>query len=294
MIRTRNRSFFLFIFMALILSIAPYASAQSTSDFENPDKDKPLEVTADHVLEWHRNDQQYIARGNAKIKQGQLVIKAEIITADYREGQDRGMEIYRLTASGDVEIASQGNTGHGEKLVYDVDKGVAILTGSDLKLVSPDQVVKAKESFEYWVAAGKLKAVGQALVIRARDTIAADTMAAVFKENKGTGKRELESMEAAGNVVIKTETETLTGQRAVYKAGTDLAKIVGDVEISRGPNVLKGERAEVNLATNVSKLFGEVKPDSSAPGGATGRVRGVFYPGDNPEVEISGDDKPDQ
>lgn len=292
------------ISLAMLLFVAGaqlgYA-ADVSADFQNPDRDQPLEVTAEHVLEWHRNSQQYIARGDAKIKQGQLTISADVITADYRDNPDEGMEIYRLTASGDVEINSQGNTGHGERLVYDVDRGVAVLTGDDLRLVSPDQVVKANESFEYWVAAGRLKAVGQALVIRATDTIAADTMAAIFKQNTKTGKRELDSMEAKGNVRIKTDTEVLTGERAEYKAQTNLAKVIGDVEISRGKSVLRGERAEVNLATNISKLFGEVQPASAAgaaatgggaagAGESTGRVRGVFYPGEKPQVSISGDD----
>ena len=84
------------------------------------------------------------------------------------------------------------------------------------------------------------------------------------------GKQTIDTIEAIGNVEIKTPTETLTGNKGVYRSRTNIAKIQGDVRIARGPNVLEGTHGEVNLNTNVSKIFGDKQ--------GTERVRGVFYP----------------
>jgi len=277
--------FYITLILAFILvcGLSPLAIAQQLENITNPEKNDPIEITAEQVLEWHRNEQQYIARGDAKIKQGTMTIQADIITADYREEKGSGLDIYRLTASGNVIIDSQGNVGRGDKLVYDVAKGVATLTGDDVELASQDQVIKAKESFEYWTAQGRLNAIGNVIVIRKKDTIKADRMSAIFEGGGSDGKRRLKNMEAIDNVVITTEEEILSGNKATYEAASDIALIIGNVEIARGPNVLNGERAEVNLKTNISKLYGQTGGEdakSSSPS-KPGRVRGVFYPESN-------------
>lgn len=255
----------------LNLSFFAAAYAQQNQAFAmNPDRNQPLEITADHTLEWHRNTQQYIARGSVIVRQGEVTIIADTLTADYRETGVSAFEIYRLTADGNVKIVSQGNTATGQQAVYDVDRGVAVMTGNNLRLSSPDQSLTAKDSFEYWVTEGRLTAIGSAHVIRGEDTLDADTVSATFAED-ATGTRQLKSLSADRNVKITTPTEILTGNKGTYTAATNIAAIVGNVKISRGPNVLEGERAEVNLTTNVSKMQG-----SPAQGG---RVRGVFYPG---------------
>jgi lipopolysaccharide export system protein LptA len=269
---------------------------------DNPDRAMPLEVTADYTLEWHRNDQQYIAKGNAIAKQGDMMIKADSIVADYKETQNSSFDIYRLTATGNVRIETRGNTGRGGKLVYDVDKGVAVMTGEYISLASPDQSLIAKDKFEYRVNEGKLMAFGDVRVLRAEDRITADRMTAYLSENPETGKRELRRMTASDNVVITTQEEVLTGDKGEYNAGTNVAFILGNVKITRGPNVLEGEKAEVNLATNISKMYsagalaeavaeasGEVSGGSNAISRtSTGRVRGVFYPKSTqkPETDI--------
>ena len=149
------------------------------------------------------------------------------------------------------------------------------MTGSDLKLISPDQTVTAKDKFEYWVVEGKLIAFGDATIIRKNQqgeitTLVANTITAYLKEDK-EGKRVLDRMEASGNVIITTPTEVLTGDNGLYNAETNMAEITGNVKIIRGPNTLEGVKADVNLNTNVSRMFGS--------GTSRGRVRGIFYPG---------------
>ncbi len=248
----------------------------------NPDRDQPLEITAEQTLEWHRDNQQYIARGSVIAKQGDVTIIADILTADYRETSASAFEIYRLSADGNVKISSKGNVAYGQKAVYDVDRGVAVMTGDNLRLAAPDQSVTARDSFEYWVTEGRLTARGGAHVTRmGGDTLDADIVAAIFTED-ATGTRQLKNLTADGHVRITTPNEIVTGKKGRYEAVTNIAVLSGDVKITRGPNVLEGERAEVNLTTNVSKMLGG--PVQGTNG--TGRVRGVFYPGSDKKPVI--------
>lgn len=255
---------FVVIFLMIAFAVAPTTGRAQTEE-------KPLEITADQTLEWRRVEKKYIARGNAMARQGEVTITAQTLTAEYRETEDSGTDIYQITAEGDVRITSGGNSAQGDRAVYTVETGLAVMTGGDLRLISADQTVSARDSIEYLAPEGRLTAKGDALVTRAGDTLRADTVSAWFSQD-AQKQRRLDRMEAAGGVVITTPNEKIAGARAIYTAATDLAEMTGGVKIERGPNILEGDRADVNLATNVSRLHG-----GTATGG--GRVRGVFYPG---------------
>jgi lipopolysaccharide export system protein LptA len=255
-----------------ILLLAASLPAHAQGVTPGTDKTQPLEITADQTLEWHRNDKQFIARGNAAAKQGAVSIAAQTLTADYRESAKSSMDIYRLRAAGGVTIDSQGNRATGDKAEYDVDSGHAVMTGGDLRLTSPDQTVTAQERFEYDVTQGRLSAHGDAVVVRGQDRLAADTVSAQFLDDPATGKRTLRELTADGHVVITTPTETVHGAHGVYHADTNIATLSGGVRIERGPNVLEGSEAEVDLNSNVSRMIGGTEQSG-------GRVRGVFYPG---------------
>ena len=257
--------------LTLSVGIALPAFAQSLPSGNNKD---PIEITANETLEWHRNDNKFIARSNAKAKQGNVSIESETLTADYREGAGSDLEIYKMKAVNNVVITSRENRAYGEEANYDVDHGLAIMTGDNLKMTAPDQTVTARDKFEYWVTDGRIVALGDAKIVRPKptggtDTLRADKISGLLKENE-KGERVLHSMEAISNVIITTPTETVTGAYGIYKADTNKAEITGNVIIKRGPNVLEGERAEVDMNTNTSRMFGSEKTG--------GQVRGVFYP----------------
>ncbi|MFP4313766.1 MAG: LptA/OstA family protein [Alphaproteobacteria bacterium] len=240
---------------------------------------QPLEVTADGSLEWHRSDQKFIAKKNALARQGDVSIAAQTLTAAYTEEGEQNINIQRIDADQNVVITSRDSKAYGDQGFYELQKGYAELTGGNLRLESVDQNVTAKERFEYWVQEGKLLAIGSAKITRLNDqgetnTLEADTITAYLKEN-AQGERVLDRLEADGNVIITTPTETLTGDQGIYEAVANTAEITGDVTIKRGPNVLEGARASVDLNTSVSRMFGS--------GGSRGRVKGVFYPGSEKE-----------
>lgn len=256
-----------------LVSAASPARAQT-------DNQNPIEITATKTVEWLRNQNQYVARENVVVTQGKMTINTDLLTADYRDSAQSSMEIWQLTAEGNVQIKDATNTAYGDRAVYDVTTGIATLTGKDLKIVSPEQTVTAHEKMEYHANERLAKAMGKVKVVRGQNTLTADTLTAFFKDNaapattpasaSSTGGS-LDRLEAEGNVVITTPTETLRGQKGVYNAATNTAAIKGKVKIERGENLIEGERAEVDLTTNISKMFGSDKPG--------GRVRGVFFPG---------------
>ena len=272
--KKKLRNLIAYTFLTVIS--ATYASANTSLGLSSNSKE-PVVITADKSLEWHRNDLRFIAKKNALAKQGASSVAADQLTALYRKGQTSSMEIYNLKAQGSVVLTSDVNKAYGDYADYDLDKGLAIMTGKNLRMVSPDQTVTAKERFEYWDAEGRLNAIGEATIIRPKpnksgtDTLSAHKITALLKEN-AQGKRVLHIAEAFDNVVIITPTETVTGNYGIYRADINKAEIKGNVVIKRGPNTLQGERAEVDLNTNISKIFGK-------NGQENGRVRGVFYPG---------------
>ncbi len=273
------RAVFLLAFLFFFMGIALDANAQI-----NPEKGEPLEITADGSLEWHRNDNFFKAVKRVRATQGDTTLRASILIAKYREDAGGSMQIYEIICTGNVIIESATSKAYGSRAVYNIDKGLAVMTGKNLKLVSPDQTVTAKERFEYLVAVGKLKAIGDAVAVRENDTIKADQMSAVFEEN-AEGKRVLKTMDATGNVVITTQEEVLTGDYAIYTADTDIAKMTGGVKITRGENVIEGKTAQVDLKTNISSIFGAEGSSETGEETGSGRVRAVFVPGSEKKPE---------
>ncbi len=287
------------LFSALFLSSASAFSQEHAAPI-NKNQGQPIEITAVETVEWLRDKQQYVARKDVIVTQGQMQILSDLLTADYREGQTSSTEIWQLTATGNVQVKDETNTAYGDLGIYDVTKGIATLTGENLRLVSPDQTVTATERMEYYANERMAKAIGNATVTRPQDTLKANVITAYFKDDSAKtpataaettssaaspmdGSGNLDRLEADGNVIITTPTEKLYGSKAIYRADTNTAELIGKVKVERDQNVLEGERAEVDLTTNVSKMFGSKKEG--------GRVRGVFFPGSDSNAKIKGQDK---
>ena len=273
-----------------------------------PTGKQPIDITADQTLEWHRDDQQYLAYGHVVAVQGTAISKADKMIADYRpkQGQANGTgPIYRLTGIGHVILLSEANEAFGDKVIYNVDTSIGVLTGEHLVANSPEQTITARDNFTYNSITGQMTANGAARLVRplengsGNDVITADTMSAWFVPTTKTpatktpatlvkeedaktgdspvGRRHLDHMTADGHVVITTPTEILHGEHATYNAATQIATVTGHVRIDRGPNVMTGDKAQVNMQTNVSKMI--------ADEGNGKRVHALFYPGTSDESD---------
>lgn len=261
----------------------------------------PIEVTARDGIEWRQNDQLVIARGAARAVRGGVTVDADLLLARYRprggapaetrppsEGPGGASEIWRLEAEGNVVITTATDRAEGDRAIYDIDQAVMVLRGNNLRLTSPDNVLTARDSVEYWPQRRMAVARGDAVVVTKDDKrVRADVLVAYFREaptEANTAPRpqparpaaeappgadsNLEKVEAYGRVEIRTPTEVVRGDTGVYTPPNGLARLLGNVTIVRGNNTLTGREAIVNMQTGISQLV-------ASPGD---RVRGLIVP----------------
>jgi lipopolysaccharide export system protein LptA len=270
--------------LTLALALASTARAQGISLGQR--NDVPIEVEADQGIEWLRDQQLYLARGNAKATRGQVTVYGDMLTARYRPRASTkpaglkqptgdsgtgsgGTEIYQLEAIGNVKITTPTETAWAERAIYDADQAVMVLLGNNLRLETKTDVLTARDSLEYWDKRQLAVARGNAIAAREDRRIRADTLSAQFVDVPGQGQK-LQRVDAFGNVEVRTQLETARGEKGVYLAGPEQATLIGNVKITRGNNQLDGEVAEVDMKTGISKLL---------PGGTgQARVRGLFVP----------------
>ncbi|HMA14366.1 MAG: LptA/OstA family protein [Bacteroidota bacterium] len=251
--------------LPLVLLAADGAAAQSVERLR--ESDQPLEINADDGIEWNRNAKTYTARGNARAASGDVEVLAEVLTAYYREpaeGEEGNAEIFLLEATGNVRINAPEGTVYGEKGQYKLDEQVFVMTGGDLRLVSKEDVVTARDSLEYWEGQRKAVARGKAHATHEDKQIKADVLTANFQEN-ATGDLEVHQIDAVGNVEIMTAKEYARGREGTYFVDRELATLEGDVKITQGENQLDGNYAEVNMATGISRLLGAPPGSSEQP-----------------------------
>lgn len=230
----------------------------------------PIEIEASDSLEWLSEQQAYVARGNALVRQGDTSLRASVITAYYRDAAGGGTEVFRVVADGGVVVRTPTEQAEGARGVYDFDADTFVLSGGDVRLVTPDETITATESLEYHQGDGLAVARGDALIVRGTDELQADVVTARFAENEA-GERDLSVVNAEGDVQITTPTETARGAFGVYDVAAQLATLGGGVRLTRGESQFNGDRVEVNLATGISRLLG--------PADGDGRVRALLAPG---------------
>ena len=227
---------------------------------------KPIEIKADEGIEWQQKNKAYIARGNARAAQGDVVVLADTLTAYYRETETGATDIWRIDATGSVQIVSSTQRAFGDQAVYDVGQGILILTGGTRLETETDRIT-ARDSLEYWEKNNFAIARGNAIATRGKNQLSADMLTAHFTKDPG-GKSRVYQVDAIDNIVIITPDEVVKSTRGVYDVDTGIVTLTGSVKITRGKNQLNGEHAEVNLNTGVSKIFGRGR----------GGVRGIFVP----------------
>jgi lipopolysaccharide export system protein LptA len=259
------------------------ASAQSLS-FTSQDPTKPIEVTAAQGIEWQQNDKRFIARGSAKAKQGDLSVMADELTAHYRESKTGNTEVYRVDAIGNVTIASGSETASGAAAVYDFDKAVLVIEGNPVSLTTSTGKVTAQRGIQYWSKERVAVAEGNAEAQDETRRIQADKLTAFFSDtpsaNQGTSKDrgDIRIVVAEGNVVLRTDKETVRGAKGEYNRETGIAKLEGKVSLVRGENQVAGGFAIIDTQAGTSRLFGSAAEAKSTSPGTPARVRALIAP----------------
>jgi lipopolysaccharide export system protein LptA len=295
---------------ALALALLPFAAVAQQLDMSHGG---PIEITATDGIDWRQDQQIVVAHGDAKAVRGDVTVIADTLTAWYRPRANAasppngprpasspapaagtpdtgGSEIYKVEALGHVRIFTPTDQVVGDRAVYDIDQAVLVMTGRNMKLTTPAQMLTAKDTLEYWSQKHMAVARGDAVALTndgrriAADTLVAYTTAgdpapagakpptptaAAPADPIGTSGK-LQKMEAFGHVSLRTQTDTVTGDRGVYMPETGLARLAGHIHITRGQNQLNGAEAIVNMKTGVARLVS----------GSAGRVQGLVLPND--------------
>ncbi len=330
--------------LAAALLGAPAVMASAGAQPIDFSKGGPIEVTAADGMEWRQNEQEVIAHGQARAVRGDVIVTADTLIAHYRRKGAAGAatakapapsgpapagaalaanaappaapgptaadtgnnEIYRLEADGHVHIFTSTDLAVGDHAIYDIDQAVLLLTGSDMKLTTPQQVLTARDTMEYW--SQKHMAVGRGLatvVTSDGRRVTGDTLVGYTTPPDQPGaipagpkpalpkpvapaakpgadplmsSGKLQRVEGFGNVEVRTATETIRGSRGVYVADSGIARLAGSVHLTRGQNQMDGDEAIVNMHTGISTLTrnpgkrveGLVVPNDASTSGASG------------------------
>ncbi|HEX7389174.1 MAG TPA: LptA/OstA family protein [Acidiphilium sp.] len=294
----------------------------------------PINITASNGIAWNQKAHTVTAIGNAQAVRGKVTVTADRLIAHYQpkpqansqsnsqtkpgtkpandaapakpvsepdalSGIDSGeSQITELDAVGHVHIFTSTDQAFGDLAVYHMATGELVLTGKNLKLITPNDTVTARDQLQYWSKEHKAVAIGDALIV-AKDhrSIAADTLTGYFVADTTPGAptaqpavqkqaatsadaspeqaQKLRKVIAEGHVVVRTATDIATGDHGIYHPATGIAILTGNVHITRGPNELAGNRAQVNTKTGIATLI-------SAPGH---RVEGLVLPNSAPPRE---------
>ncbi len=281
---------------------APPASATGTLGLTGQDNSKPIAIEADNGIEWQQANRVYIARGHAKATRGDDTVTADTLFAYYRPTQPaqaqpaapvlRGKppaessdpfangssQIYRIEADGNVVLTTPTQTAYGDHAVYDVDQAVMVLTGKALKIVTPQDTITARDSFEWYDQKQIDVARGDAVALRrlpVMKSMSGDVLTA-FIEKPANQPAKIGKVDAQGHVILTSQDEIAHGDAGVYDLDTGIATLSGDVSLTRGENELRGQYGVVDTNTNVARIL--VAPPSAGPAGPKARVEGLLVP----------------
>jgi lipopolysaccharide export system protein LptA len=233
----------------------------------------PIEIEAESGIEWRRNEKQYIARGNAMAKRGDLTVHADTLTAHYRDKKGGGSEIWQIDADGHVRLQQPGRTVTGGHAIYNLDARILKVTGGGVGVDTGKEKLTADDSLEYQDGPQIAIARGNATVVQTDRRVRADTMTGHF-QRQTDGKLTLMRMEADGHVEVKTPDTYATSNKGDYDLTADIMTLSGNVKVTNAGNQFNGEYAEVNVKTGVSRLLGN-------PSG-TGKVKSLIMPSSQP------------
>jgi lipopolysaccharide export system protein LptA len=285
-------------------ALAPAARAQGI-DLSNGGA---VQVTAQGGFEWRESDQEVIASGDARAARGNVTVLADRLIAHYRkkagaaatpvaapadgelgDADGGNTEVYRLEADGHVRIVTPTDEAVGDHAIYDIDQAVLVLTGHALRLTTPQDVMTARDSLEYWSQKHMAVGRGHAVVVtNDAKRLSADTLVGYTNPNPApatpgaappppikpgadplaASAGKLQRVEAYGNVEVRTVADTVRGDRGLYFPDTGLARVFGHVRITHGQNQINGPAADVNMKTGIAHMVSV----------ANNRVEGIIMP----------------
>ena len=259
---------------ALLLPIAAHAQGIDMT------KGGPVEVTSDDGMEWRQNEQEIIAKGNAKAVRGDVTVTADRLIAHYRKkapvpgaapaaapakpdpakggvpaatGDTGNNEVYRLEAEGNVHIYTPTDQAFSDHAVYDIDQAVLVLTGHDLHIITPQQTMSARDVMEYW--SQKHMAVGRGnAVVNTNDgrRVTADVLVGYTADPNAPAGAPVQKVVATAPVKPNSD--------PLMNAGGKLQRVdaFGHVEVRTQAEIFHADKGVYVPDTGIARLAGNV------------------------------------
>ena len=243
------------MFFSIVLNTA------NSVEKNEPDK---LIIEADTSIEYFEDKQVYIASGNARAFKGNLILRAQNITA-FMEKKNTNNKIKKIIAKGNVYINKDEQIAKSDIADYDFNNKVVILRGkyqsfknSKIKIEST-KFIKFDDFRKKAYSEGDVK-----LYLQNSIKVFSNQLNANFKKNDNS----IINATASGQVKITTKLETIHCDSAKFENVTGIIFITGNVKIKKGNSIITSEKGLVNLKTGKSKIFSTKSK----------RVKGVFSP----------------
>ena len=216
---------------------------------------EPVEIYAEQGIEWHKNDNKYLAIGNAIAKSGKMSVNSDRIEAFYEESDNSGMDIKLVKAHRNVIVTDENLKIVGGKLAeYNLRKDYFSIFGKNLILTSQENKLESNNKMEYWRTKGVAIASGKAKAQKGNEfKIEAEKL--VWYLNENDKKIEVKKIFGFDNVSIYTNNEVAFSDKALYNKENGICKLFGNVKLQKGDSFLTGDYAEVDLNKGISKLL---------------------------------------
>ncbi|MBX5472667.1 MAG: hypothetical protein IRZ23_09425 [Acetobacteraceae bacterium] len=281
---------------ATLLLVAGAAPAQAPAPTPTPSQDStpsqgidlshggPITVTARDGMDWLQNEQEVVARGDARAVRGTVTVTADTLIAHYRKkktpagaaatpvaaeasggsaqvgapapaADDTGSnEIYRLEAIGHVHIFTPSDNAWGDKAVYDMDQAVLVLTGKHLKLTTPQDIITARDDMEYWSQKHLSVARGNAVVVtNDGKRIAADTLVA-YDEPTPPSAQPAQSPAPAAKSSAQSEDEATAATHRIKRV-----EGYGNLDIRTATETIYADRGVYLPDRGLARVVGHVR-----------------------------------
>lgn len=87
-------------------------------------------LTATQQLEYWETKKFAVARGNAVATREKKQVRADVLVAHFNQDSRGKSQVYRIDAYDNVRVKTEAETAVGDRGIYNVESGVAVLTGN--------------------------------------------------------------------------------------------------------------------------------------------------------------------
>lgn len=216
-----------------------------------------MNLTADDRVEWHHKAQKMIAVGNAIATRGDMQVRADKMSADYKKNTSTGKnQISKVHADGHVKMKSARADAFGNTLDYNLEQDVIILRGEPAKIKTATETITAEDNITYYPSQQKAIATGNVNANNGKDKIFGDKMIAYFEPaKKQSNNLEMKQVEIYGNVKIINKDTTVWADKGLYNPKTAIVKLYDNITIEQNGNRMQGDYAQSDLNSGISKIL---------------------------------------